>query len=255
MTETENSPIGSHSMTPARERYEFKYKIPLAQVAEIRKAILPYVLPDPHANGGPFPHYTVRNIYFDSRDLRAYHDRQFGMKRRKKLRVRTYGGINDIVPVFFEIKHKLGKRRFKERVEIPRDQVAVAIDPVKTFLPGSSAPPIDDRTLSRFRSYLETLELEPAVLVAYEREAYMVSNDPAKRITIDEKIRTRPAPGLDELFLERDLISIDSKSSLVEFKFDDGMPLWMREIVSHFGLRRISYSKFSRAMEESGLAG
>ena len=78
-----------------RSRYEYKFKIPLDLIDDVRKFILPYTKFDPYLEKHGNQRYTVRSIYFDTPELDFYYEKIDGVKIRKKLRVRTYNRVSD----------------------------------------------------------------------------------------------------------------------------------------------------------------
>ena len=103
----------------AFRRHERKYVLPVEDLDDIRRDLLPHVRLDPYCENRPDHRYTVRSVYYDTRDLRFYYERADGLKTRKKLRIRTYGGPGDKAPAFLEIKRKRRKKTHKERAVIP----------------------------------------------------------------------------------------------------------------------------------------
>lgn len=114
--------------------------------------------------GERFQHY--RNDYFDTQDLRNYHEHHNRNGRRIKVRYRTYANS---ALTFFEVKRSVHGRTVKER----RKSVA-PLD----GLPGPDAAFFFAKT--GWRPSL----LHPSVSISYDR-ILLVKNDFSERVTID----------------------------------------------------------------------
>lgn len=230
-------------------RYEFKYRISRTLIPDIRAYIEPYVEHDPHCADLPGHQYTVRSIYFDSQDLDFYFDKLDSVRVRKKLRVRTYNLADDGAPAFLEIKRKIGRRGLKERLMLDLSQV----DPVlnggepEEVLP--DLPFLDRKVLDKFRFNLITREMNPVVLVVYEREAMIGRENERCRVTFDQDIRSLVNPRLEQIFEEDALRPFEEAFFVLEMKFDERMPRWMTRLVRLLDLRAQSYSKYVHGID------
>ena len=64
------------------------------------------------------PRGTTNTVYYDTPDLRAWAEKENGDGRKRKIRARWYGRTEELsgnVPVFLEIKYRVGAARRKER--------------------------------------------------------------------------------------------------------------------------------------------
>jgi hypothetical protein len=116
---------------------------------------------------------------------------------------------------------------------------------------------VTDPHQEEFAYLLATTGAVPQVLVQCERTAW-VPRTPLEstRITLDEAIVGYPWRG-DFFDLDpRHATPIDGedaharagRQAILELKFTDGAPGWMRDLVQRFGLARTTYSKFCAAM-------
>lgn len=231
------------------QRYELKYHIPRSLIPAIRKLTEPYVEHDSYCEDMPDNLYTVRSIYFDSEELDFYFQKLDSVRVRKKLRVRTYNLPRDRASAFLEIKRKFGRLGRKERLMMDLDQVGEALngkDPRET-LPRLSDP--ERRMLDRFRFNLKVSRLNPVVLVVYEREAFQGRDNERWRMTLDQNIRSRATPVMDQIFEEQGLVTFEDRMFVLELKFDNFMPQWMTKLIRLFNLRPQSYSKYVRGID------
>ncbi len=229
------------------QRYELKFRLPVELISDLRRAVSPYMEPDPHAKDRPDHTYTVRSIYYDSEDLIFYHEKLDSVKIRKKLRIRGYNRPEDGAPVFFEIKRKYGRRGFKERLSMPIGQLLPALNGVDEAT--ADLPFLSRKVVERFRFNIVRKHLRPVVLVSYEREPMIGIDDQRLRVTFDQNIRSLIDPNLDQLFEERSLRQFEDRHFVLELKFDELMPRWMAQLMRDFDLRSHSYSKYCHGID------
>ena len=224
-------------------RFEWKYCVPCELAGELFAALDPRVGPDAYCTG-PDGIYHVRSLYYDTRDLRFYHDAKDGRRNRRKLRVRSYG-----TPQYFlEIKRKLDQVTVKERVPVLGSRLADALNGVDPAVVLAGRSPGDLRTLERFRNLLITLGLVPTLLMTYERRAMVGRNEPHLRITLDRDLRGRTRPGPGALVEAGKLFAFEPRHVL-ELKFNRRPPRWLMDIVARFHLKRIPYSKYCEGID------
>lgn len=229
-------------------RYELKFHLPMGEQDRIREIVAPHVCRDPHAHARPDGLYTVRSIYFDSEDLRFYFEKMDSVKVRKKLRVRTYNLADDAEWAFLEIKRKVGRTGFKERVSLPLGQVEGALN-------GKSAEIMDDRPflerriLEKFRFNMKVNRLRPVVLVTYEREAFVGVESASIRVTFDQNLRSLCDPRMEDIFDEKELRHFEGDHFVLELKFDEHMPAWMAKLITKLNIHPGPYSKYCHGID------
>jgi hypothetical protein len=227
-------------------REEFKYWASLRQIDRIREIIAPFVAPDPFTNGSSYPEYVVRSIYYDGRGFDFYYQKIEGLRLRKKLRVRGYNHTSKDSTVFFEIKHKLDRRVFKERAAIPitMGKSLLCCPHVSAVDAGEGWPRGSRIAADRFLWLKHKLALIPVMLVVYNREAFVDATNGRTRVTIDTNLRSLLFPSEDDLFTESRLRTAIDGKAIVELKFNGGMPSWMMALVKAERLTPVSISKY-----------
>jgi len=258
-------------------RYELKYLLPVSLIPEISQFIRPHVQHDPYCAGRPGHCYTVRSLYFDSADLCFYFEKHDGVRVRRKLRVRTYNEPDPAAAVFIEIKRKFGRRGCKERVCLPLQNVGdvlqgaalcetvaegpsgkngngngshPCLDPARVVRHQARAQRRRDRiVLAKVGQLMSAKKLRPAVLVAYEREAFIGQRDQRLRVTFDQNIRSLIDPSLAEIYHDRGLHQFESRNYVLELKFDNRMPRWMALLIRRLNLVARPYSKYCNGID------
>ncbi len=236
-------------------RFEAKYIISELEAEAIADYIGPYVVPDPHAQEGAA--YPVSSLYLDSPDLRMFWSSELGEKNRFKLRVRAYSD-NPGDPVFFEIKRRIGPIVWKQRAGVSR---ALA----EGVLRGGEVGPhvlaeADDEgmdNLCTFRDYLHMMSATPCVMVRYSREAYISSLEEPVRITFDRYISCLPVARYtpDVWSFVDGWRDIHDPLVILEVKFTDVMPFWVRRLIQRFHLLIDSVAKYVTCMKTLRGAG
>ena len=112
-------------------RHEMKYPIDLLQYQVLQRKLRMLLKPDAHAE--PKTHqYKIRNIYFDDLKETALFDKEAGVYRRKKYRIRIYNHSDSLIK--FERKSKVNQYILKESVRITRKEAEQIIAGSYDFL-------------------------------------------------------------------------------------------------------------------------
>ena len=230
--------------TSQTRRFEWKYRVPPELATELMDALQTRTEADPHCVMEADGAYPVRSLYYDTPDLRFYHEKKDGLKVRRKLRVRHYGDDH----YFLEIKRKINKTTLKERVSLRRSQVAGALNGMDPAVVMAGRPDGDLQTLERFRFNMKTLDLVPTVLIAYRRRALVGHMESHLRITLDSDLCSRTDPGPNALFEDLPLHRFEERWVL-ELKFEGRPPRWLIGLVSEFRLKREPYSKYCEGID------
>ena len=234
------------------KKFEYKYQVPRELLPRLRKLIEPYVMIDSYMNEGGPTGYTVRSIYFDSPRYDYFHEKEDGLKIRKKIRIRGYNEYDPGNTVFLEIKRKNEKQIFKNRAPVTfqnlkrlmttgdSDKYIIALDGFRNAVADSK----------RFLFHVHKSCLHPLVLVIYDREAFFGKYDHSLRITFDKNLRSSIRPELDDLFSENHIKYSIPKKFILEVKFIDVFPSWMKLIIKSLGLKLQATSKYTTCLEE-----
>ena len=215
-------------------RHELKYFINRTELEALRARLRPVLALDSHCVGGR--PYVIRSLYLDDVDDSAYMDKLSGVCDRDKYRIRIYRHSDE--EIFLERKRKLGDLIQKSSARITRRLCEQIISGDPRGLQTSSNPLLQDVYVQ-----MRTKLLHPAVIVDYEREAYL---HPAEnvRITFDLKLRT----GLHsrELF-DPDIPTVcplDPGMEILEVKFDNYLPDYIRALLVGIQADRSAVSKY-----------
>jgi hypothetical protein len=229
-------------------RLEYKYLLPVPALDLVRRRLEPFVEPDCHRLPGR-DQYTIRSIYFDTRGLDYYHQKESGIQHRRKLRLRAYNERTSDSRVFLEIKRKDDMAISKARASCLFDEVEAlfAGGDLDRYLEGGEESRSDARA---FFYHLHRYALRPVVLVTYEREAYFGRHLPGLRLTLDQHLRSAPFPAIGDLYSESQMLPSLRGHCIFEVKFSLGRPAWLMELLDELELERLALSKYTIALDE-----
>ena len=225
-------------------RFELKYIISESCARGVRDFALSYLEPDPHADPAKNCEYAVHSLYLDSPGLVLYHQTLLGHKNRFKLRIRFYDDSPES-PAYLEIKRRQNEVIMKQRAPVRRGSVA-------RILSGHWPAPADVMDVSQkglaavaqFCQLRTAIEADGKVFVSYMREAYVSPNSNSLRLTFDRRLQGVKYEGGGSLTRSGLVVYPDIPGVILEIKFTDRFPVWMREMVRHFNLERCPCAKY-----------
>jgi SPX domain protein involved in polyphosphate accumulation len=228
-----------------RSRYELKYIIQEPTAHEVRAFARNHLMPDPYARADSAFSYNIYSVYLDSPGYALMNQTLEGLKNRFKLRVRFYDNNPDH-PVFFEVKRRVNDVIVKVRAKVRRESADRLMHPFGGWPDRSDlANPDDERSfsaLTKFCQLRDKLGCGPAVLVAYNREAWCSPEDDSVRVTFDRALEAAPYDPVGTFALRRDEKWIRPPMRVpgvvLELKFTDRFPNWMRQMVQTYSLFR-----------------
>ena len=215
-------------------RHELKYFVNRAELAALRARLKPVMRLDPYCVGGR--PYIIRSLYLDDVDDSAYMDKVNGVMNRDKYRIRIYGHRDE--EIFLERKRKLGDLIQKSSTKITRRLCEQIISGDPRGLQTSSSPLLQDVYVQ-----MRTKLLRPAVIVDYEREAYV---HPAENVRITFDLKLRSGLHSHELFDPTipTVCPLDPGLEILEVKFDNYLPDYIRALLDGIQADRSAVSKY-----------
>jgi len=224
-------------------RFELKYVIDEQRALAMLPFLRCHLVPDEHADPRNNCQYAVHSLYLDSPEYTLHRGTRQGLKNRFKLRIRFYDHLPQS-PVFFEIKRRQNDVIIKRRAAVGRralKRLLIGQWPRREDL---AAPEYGEwAALERFCSLRDTIHARGKVFVSYMREAYVTPLDDSVRVTFDRKLESRRFGGVFSLD-GCDCISLMRNKVILELKFTNRFPIWMRELVHSFNLERTSMAKY-----------
>jgi hypothetical protein len=197
-------------------RHEFKYEIDQLEYQVLQKKLCTILQPDPHMISNGHRHYNVRSLYFDDYYDTSLNDKEAGIYRRKKYRIRIYNRSDDFIK--FERKTKIGAYMLKESTRITREQADRLIGCNFDFLDKT-----ENHLLKDFYLEARCNLMRPVVIVEYQREAY-IHKVGTVRITFDTQLRT--SLGCTQFFNKTycSMSALEQKDIILEVKYNEVLP-------------------------------
>lgn len=222
-------------------RSEWKFYISLGEYNYLRSLLQGVMTPDIHM--GDRGEYFIRSLYFDSVDNVDYVTKLSGIQMRKKLRIRIYDTETEKAKL--EIKNRYNAYMLKESLTIKREDVTRLISGDYSALDG-----YDSTVALKAKNIMEGGIYTPRTIVDYEREAFTYPEHNV-RVTFDKNIRGAAS---DRIY-DRDLVMtplIREPVMVLEVKYDQVLPQFIKDAVSTARLLNSSVSKYCLARELLG---
>ena len=235
-----------------KQRFELKYRISEEWALRVREFVRSYLQVDEHGLGKPDLSYPVHSLYLDSDDLFTYWRTINGDKNRFKLRLRFYNQHPD-TPVFCEIKYRVDNCISKQRGGVRKEAVP--------WLLAGQLPAVEHvlskdtkavHAIERFCELTQVLRARPKVHVAYQREAWVDPNSDAVRVTFDRHVLGEAEPTTCFRTEMTNPCRPFGNEVILELKFTNRFPKWLREMVERFELIRGSAAKYCECVEMIG---
>ncbi len=209
------------------QRHEEKYIIDYARYAILKARAEKILTPDSHGKNGS---YVITSLYYDDPMDTALLEKQDGLARHTKFRLRTYDFSDRVIRL--ERKVKEGILTQKQSAMITREQL-----------------PVLDRLDSDLAVQLRSTGQRPAVTVRYRRDAYCYPGTDL-RLTFDTDLRVLPVD-LQTLFDPScgGIPVLAGKQVIMEIKYGSYLPAFVRTLTA-VPCQQLSVSKYALCREK-----
>ncbi|MED4532365.1 polyphosphate polymerase domain-containing protein [Metabacillus fastidiosus] len=187
--------------------------------------------------------YLIRSLYFDNVHDHDLIQKNNGIFRRKKFRIRTYNYSDSVIRL--EKKSRQGEYILKSSVAISREEYESLLNWDYAFLQMKRDP-----LYNEFYYYLNSYYMKPRVIVDYVREAYVGSMSNV-RITFDKELSF--VTNTVDLF-NNDAVSeevLDYPKTILEVKYDEFLPDYIRQVLQLDTHNRSAISKYVHCRQAS----
>ena len=214
-------------------RNEKKYLVSQSIALRIQDDLSKLLMPDPYSVDG---YYQVRSLYFDSLNSIDFYQKDAGVQKRKKVRLRVYSPYDEYSKL--ELKEKNGDYQHKSSLLLTRGE-ALAIQN------GDYSVLLDKKSELACRLYtIMTLGVySPVALIEYDRRAF-VYDEFNTRITFDTAIKSSEFD-MDVFELDPAWNEVMSDATVLEVKYDDKLFKPISEILKKYNIVNSSYSKYA----------
>ncbi len=218
-------------------RNELKFELSDYDLTRIKMRLTPLMYPDIHQ--GP-EGYLVKSLYFDDLYDSCASEKENGIHRWEKYRIRQYGNSLDFIRL--EKKIKCGNMSQKM-------SRLITLHDYNTLLSDDADAMYDllfqnkDNLLGELAYKIRYKKFSPKCIVQYERYG-LVENNGNVRITFDRNITgSRQITG----FFDSDSFMIPLMPQghhILEIKYDELLPQYILQTLDLGNLRKQSYSKY-----------
>ena len=227
-------------------RFELKYILTLQQAEKFKNALRAFMRSD--ENGSDNGRYSLTSLYYDSPDLRCYWEKEYGIRYRRKLRLRRYENgetLTEETPIFVEIKQRIDRVTQKRRAVLPySDALRLCSD---RQIPDHSAE--DRSVIEEIYVFLWQYNLRPVSIVRYDRQAFVGSEyDLGLRVTFDTALTFQVHP-LHLHEAQQGLSLLPAHQVVMEIKVNERIPSWLTGLIADHNLRLERVSKYCRSIE------
>lgn len=221
-------------MNTAKKNITYRFERKFVVDTLSRSGIELIIKQNPYAFSPIYHERFINNIYFDTPSLSYYFDNHIGKSKRKKVRIRWYGEFfGKIQRPVLEFKRKEGYVGWKETFKLKEFVLDknFNMDYIKTIIQNSDVP---EWVIP------EVFKLEPTLLNRYTRK-YLQSFNKKYRTTIDNDLIYRNISKQNNTFTKE---SIDSKSIIIELKYNFEFDNEAGEVSNFFPFRLTKSSKY-----------
>lgn len=214
-------------------RVENKYFISESDLAVLEHRLSAVMKPDVHQKGDC---YEIRSVYFDDAWDTCMDENDEGLDCRKKYRIRTYDPVSS--PINLEIKEKRNGLTKKIACKLSRSEFDDICDGMENIAFGDRKP------LNQLLLQMRCLRMEPRVIIAYERTAFVHPTGNV-RITFDRNIMASRA--CDTFFDQHisELVPVMPVGMhVLEVKYDELLPDMIARQLEIGKLRQTAFSKY-----------
>ena len=222
------------------KRVEKKFLITPTEKDEILHSLGNKLVPDAHF------HSAIGNIYYDTPSFLIARNSMEKPLYKEKIRLRTYSVPEASSMAFLEIKKKYDGIVYKRRLSLPYEEARLYMEG-KGVLSEEYADSQIGQEIEYFRSHYDPLG--PAMVLSYNRESYLASDDSGVRITFDDRIQWRT----DRLDLAQRYDGnpvLPRDTVLMEIKIPEAYPRYLVDLLCQMGIFQTSFSKYVRAYQD-----
>ena len=215
-------------------RTEWKYICDDCHLLQIESKVCRVLQPDIHSKNNK---YIIHSLYFDNLTNDCMFDNDAGLSKRFKYRIRYYDNDKDYIVL--EKKEKLNSLGRKLNCRLSKEQFddIISNNISKVFWQSKN------EILKKFCIDVQTKMFKPKIIIDYERTAYVepITNI---RITFDKNISCSNEINefLNGNYTKRPLLEKDKH--ILEVKFDEILPSYIRKTVQNESLNQVSFSKY-----------
>lgn len=226
---------------PKSMRHELKYYIRLHDYEALRTRLRTVCEQDKHSVDDQG--YHIRSLYFDDMHDSALFEKNYGIAKRHKYRIRIYNKSDAVINL--ERKSKVNEYVSKESAPLTRSEYEAILDGQYAYLADKDHPLLQD-----FYYDLCNRRYRPITITDYVREAYVYPAGNV-RVTFDKQLMANV--GSLDIF-DPDLATVHAIRQpvmIMEVKYDEFLPEVIKLLLQIPAHHRMAISKYVICREES----
>lgn len=214
-------------------RVEQKYLITEERIAYLKQKLENCMQYDGNAAGES---YLIRSLYFDDMYDTCLKENEAGTDIREKFRIRTYD--NDSSLIHLELKQKRKGFTKKQKERLTKEECL-------SFMEGKSSELKKEDGFLKKKLYSQGIlrRMQPVQIVEYERMAFVEPMGNV-RVTFDKNIGgTADISTFFDEYIPT-VPALPTGVHILEVKYDEFLPDYIKEILEIGSLRKTSFSKY-----------
>lgn len=221
-------------------RVEKKFLINEIEYFNLKYKLSCILHPDSH-NG--VDGYMVRSLYYDSDLDNDFFEKQIGIEKHKKVRLRTYSP--DAETAVLEIKQKQGESQVKRSLTVKREDAVELQNGNYDVLLGYS-----EEFAKECYGLLKYYSYRPKTIVEYNRYAF-IAKENSTRITFDRKV-TSSESNLNIFDRNLNLNPVlPQDRTILEVKYNGFLLSYIKDILNNANKNEVAMSKYILARQNS----
>ncbi len=214
-------------------RHENKYMINEYKRKLLEAKLGGFLVQDVHSDDDS--NYHIRSLYFDDYNNRCYYENESGVDPREKYRIRYYNGDTSYIVL---------EKKIKNHGFTAKHSCQITEEECRWMMKGHIPPIADDMPDLKKRLFTEMRIklMKPKVIISYDRTAY-IYNTGNVRVTFDSNITA--SANVDRFLEQRFPVRpVMSQGLILEIKWDEVLPDFIRKVLTDSKLHRTSFSKY-----------
>ena len=216
------------------ERHEEKYLLTYRQYVLLKEKATALLTPDTHGRNGS---YTVTSLYYDDRMDTALLEKQDGLARHTKFRLRTYDHNSDLIRL---------EKKVKEGVLTQKQTLTVTVEEMQKL--GRDITGLSEE-IYPLALEMQSKGMRPAIGVQYQRDAFFFPGTDL-RLTFDCDLRALPAD--EKALFDKNIPGIpvlEGNAVIMEVKYGAYLPNFIRHFTA-LAESQLSVSKYALCREK-----
>ena len=218
-----------------RYRHEYKYLISSVQQSILKSRAAGCMELDSHVNSDGV--YIIRSLYFDDERDSCLNDNLVGADPRSKFRLRYYGSDTNRIVL---------EKKIKSRGLCRKESCQISVQECEALINGDSVnatSTMDDKK-KKLLTELNLKCLKPKLIVTYKRAPFVCFTGNV-RVTFDDSITSSGdvTEFLSTKYFQRPIL--ETGQSILEVKWDEVIPLYIKEILNIENLNWTAFSKYT----------